>query len=175
VQHELGVPSEGGKICIALQDRYPFSDRYGGDQAVDETPNRLPLSPASATEEGGGLKIPGAAVDQVSPSKQATQVLQVPLVAGAGKDLHENRIGDCDTLREQSVKLLGHGRASVTQELDPRRTVDEDHNSVTRERRNSSRSPSQPDPFMRRASSTLISAASSRNAKLIASRFVRSP
>ena len=96
--------------------------------------------------------------------------MEVPLVASAGEHLHAHRIARRHLGVEQRIDSLAHRAPGVPQELHPRRRVDEDHD--TREARMSSRSPSQPDPRMRRASSTSIgSAASDRSAKFTAARF----
>ena len=92
------------------------------------------------------------------------------LVPSAREHLHAHRVARGHVGLEQRVDSPAHPAARVPQELHPRGGVDEDHD--TREARKSSRSPSQPDPRMARASSMSIgSAANERNAKFTAARF----
>ena len=93
------------------------------------------------------------------------------LVPGAGEHFHPNGIAGGDLDRQQVVYLLADRRTGVAEKFDPSGGVDERHEF--RYPRISPRSPTQPLPRILRASSSSSgSAASVRNAKLIASRFV---
>ena len=115
---------------------------------------------------------------QVRVARQGSEVSvavqkQVAFVASPGQDLH----ADCITYGcfgvEGRFDHIGQDYRLVPQEVDPSRSVDQDH--WTRLVRISSRSPSQPLPRRDRASSTLsASPASRRSAKLTASRLVAS-
>ena len=85
--------------------------------------------------------------------------------------LHTNHIADRDLAGEQFLDSVTGRGPGAAKKFDPRGRIDQNH--AERLVRNSLRSPSQPDPRRRRASSTLKgSAARARRAKLIASRFV---
>jgi len=93
------------------------------------------------------------------------------LVAGASEHFHANSVARGDLDGQQIVHSLTDGRTGIAQKLDPGGSVDENHE--LRWVRISSRLPIQPAPRSFRASSSPSgSAASVRNAKLIASRFV---
>ena len=95
----------------------------------------------------------------------------MPFVARSGEHFHPNRIADRDLAFEQLLDAIAGCRPRVAKKFDPCGRINQNH--IERLVRNSPRSPSQPDPRSRRASSTPKgSAAKARSAKLTASRFV---
>ena len=98
---------------------------------------------------------------------------RMAFVPGAGEYVHANCIADGDFALDQHLDAVADRGPRVAKEFDPRRGVDQDYR--VRPERISSRSPSQPDPRSAGASSSPRgSAATVRNAKLTASRFVES-
>ena len=143
------------EVGVVMQDGDGGSDCDGCDEAVDEAPKGVAF-PATAAKQGGRLVVVcGCRRKHGRTRKQAAQASQVVLVSGTGKHLHPDRITD--------------RRSGPSQKLHPCRGVDQDHG--LRLDRNSSMSPSQPDPRIRRACSTTPSPSSAA----AASRLVHPP
>jgi hypothetical protein len=103
--------------------------------------------------------------------EQTAQIAEVPFVAGSGQYFHSDRVARGDLPGEQLINPDAHRASRIAQELHPGRGVHEDHPAPPA--RISSRSASHPEPRSRRAASMpRLSAATVRNAKLTASRFV---
>ena len=95
----------------------------------------------------------------------------MPFAACASQHFHPNRIADRNLAFEQNLGAIASCRPGVAKKFDPCGRINQNH--IERLVRNLSRSPSQPDPRRRRASSMPKgSAARARSAKLTASRFV---
>src|ERR1019366_7814561 len=128
--------------------------------------------PTAPVEHRGGVEIPGAAVPHVGPSQQGSQLLEMSPIARPREHFQEDGITDGDLRVKQSIDLLADRRAGAAQEFHPGRAIDEDQGVPRRVSRISAKSPSQPDPLSWRASSTVVSAASRRRAKLTAARLL---
>lgn len=125
MQREVSVPRDGLEIGIGVQEGQTMADGDGRDQAVHQAADGLPAAATAAVDVRRGVEIGRGAVEHPRPAQQRTQVVEVSLVPGAREDLHANRIGDRDIDVQQTVDLLADVRATVTQEFDPRRGVDE--------------------------------------------------
>ena len=120
---------------------------------------------------GTTMPLPRSALGRKNarPREQAAKRIEVTLVARTGDTSSgPHRRSRCPV--EFVIDATADDRTGVAKELDPGRGIDQDH--VVRLRRISSRSPFQPDPRRRRASSRPRgSAARMRNARLTASRL----
>lgn len=78
------------------------------DQAVDELPYGLPVATASSVERGGLFVVLGEDRQQRGPSKQPAQLGEVLFVAGAGENLHADRVADGEVLSEEAIDGVAH-------------------------------------------------------------------
>ena len=165
------VPNQRVEVGVVVQDRRVDADRDRCDEAIDEPANGLTLTPTAAKQRGGIIVVRRCRRNHHRTREQSAQPFQVVLVARAGKHFHPHRMASRQLGVKQGLDPIADRRSGTAQKLDPRRSVDQNHRM--RLERSSSRSPCQPEPRNRRASSTLRgSAASVRSAKFTASRLV---
>lgn len=171
IYSELGVACKYIEVGVSMQDRRIGANCNGADETIHELADSLSFA-AALTIDGSRLVIVNGSCGKDSGSRQkSTELMQVLFVARSCKCLHPNRVADCHILCEQRIYSIANRRTGIAKKFDPGRSIDEDH--AVRLVRMASRSPSQPEPRNRRASSMLSgSAASVCNAKFTASRFV---
>lgn len=154
-----------------MQDRGAPANCNGSDETINQLADTLSFAPALAIQCSRTVIVNGPGWKNGGAGQKSTELMQVLLVARTCEYLHANRVADRHIAFEQRIYSVADRGAGIAKKLDPGRSVDQDH--LVRLVRMSSRSPSQPEPRSRRASSTLRgSAAKARNAKLTASRFV---
>ncbi len=91
-----------------MQDRHVGADGNGGDEAIDELPDRLPLA-ATVTIDAGRLVIVRAIRGKDRSSRQKpTEPMQMLLVACSCKDLHSNGVADGYILRKQLIDSVAN-------------------------------------------------------------------
>jgi hypothetical protein len=91
------------EVGVSMQNRYIGANRNGTDEAIHELANRLSLA-AALTIDGSRVVIVDRSRRQDNGSrKKSTELKQVSFVARSCKDLHPNRVADCDVLREQRI------------------------------------------------------------------------
>src|SRR5207249_6292137 len=137
--------------------------------------------PSTVPEEGRRLLVVGKASggQQLTAKQKTPQPLEVALVSGARKHLHDDHLRRCQRFAalDQLPQRPVHRSLTSSQVLDPGGRVNQDQRSVTaRDARSSSRSASQPDPCRSRASAVVRgSPTRCRSARSTASRFERRP
>ena len=168
---ECGVARQDFEVCVGVKNGHIGSNRNRRDQAVDQLPGRFTVATANPIERRCLLEVDGLSRQERGPSEQAPKVGKMPIITSTGEDLHPHRLANGDVRPEEFIHPKAGRAPGVSEKLDPRRGIDQNHE--TRLARSSPRSPSHPEPLNARASSTVsASAASSRNARLTASRFV---
>ena len=159
------------EVAVAMEDRETRIDRDCADKAIDQFANGLASTSAVAKQSRRVLIMRGFGRENGGPRKQSTKIIQMSLIPRTRQYLHSNRAAGGNVRIEQLLDAITDRRAGVTKKFDPGGCIDQNH--VTRLVRRVARSPSQPDPRSRRASSTPSgSAARVLSAKFIASRFV---
>lgn len=159
------------EVRVGVENWNIRSDGDCRDQAVDQLSRCLTASPADPIERRRLLIVDRLGCQERASSKQSPEVCEMSIVTGTGEDLHPYRVAHGDFRPEEFFNPIAGRASGVPQKLDPRRGVDQNHE--TRLERSSPRSPSHPEPRRARASSMVsASAASKRNARLTASRFV---
>lgn len=153
MDHELGVAGENVEIAIAVEHRNPELDRDRPDQTIDQVAGRLSTTAASPEKKRGPVEAGWLDGQGDSARHQTAQTVEMALVACAGEEFHADGVASCELTSERRIHTPAGRRARVPKKLDPRGRVDQ--NQETRVRRIVARSPSQPDPRRRRASSRL--------------------
>ena len=165
------VATQDFEVVVAGEQGRRSSNGNGSDEAVDEPSHCFSMPATRAVQSGCVFVVGRFGGQQGGAPKEPSKVAEVLLVSCAGEHFHSDGVAGGDLVVQEGVDSVADRAACVTQELDPRRGVDDDHG--VRAVRNSSRSPSQPDPRSRRAFSRLNgSPARVRKAKFTASRLV---
>jgi len=165
------VPGQDFEVGVGMKDRDGATNGGGGNQTVDHLAHGLAAPAAPTVKSGRFLIIRRFSRNERSSGEQPSKVLEVLLIPCASQNLHADWVAGRDFAIKKRIDAVADRAARVAEELHPRRGVDKNHR--TRLARISSRSPLQPDPrsclALSRASG---SAATVRNAKFTASRFV---
>ena len=120
-----------------------------GNQTIGEGPKRLAGTAALAIKSSRILIVRKSGKGQEFTTKQEpTKTFQMKIIAGARQHLHYDDFGARQRLLsfEQLSHFAMHPASGATQIFDPGGGIDQDHRGLTRDRRISARSPSQPDP-----------------------------
>ena len=161
------------KIGIVMKNRHIGSNSDSAYQTIDQLANSHSLPATHAVKRSSIIIVTRSRGKYDAPRQQTLQATQVPLIASTGQHFHSYRITDSDFTVKQCINAITDIGTGAAKKFYPRGRIDKNHDR--RSDRISSRSPSQPEPRRRRASS--ISSGSDarvRNAKFTASRFVAS-
>jgi len=159
------------EIRVPVDDWYVTADGNRGDQAIKQLAHGVPPLATGSVECRCCVIVDRFHRKGGRSGEKSTKLLKVFLVAGTSEYFHANDVTGGDLHGQQIIHALTDRGTGVAQKLDPSRSVDQDHDF--RWTRISPSSPIQPEPLSFRASSSPSgSAASVRNAKLMASRFV---
>lgn len=118
------------EVGVLMEQGHAGPDRNGCDQAVGQAPDRRSFPSTRPVESSRRFEV-GRLLqgEKTATTQEATQIAGMPFVARARKDLEQNKAGRCEPL--VGVDRCSHApvsRASGgTLELDPGRTVNEDH------------------------------------------------
>ena len=118
------------EVGVPVEHRRARPDRHGGDQAVGQPADRRALTPTGPVDRGGRLVVGGLLErEELTPIEQTAQLSGLMLVARAGKDLEDHEPGCSERLigLDRSGQPAIDGTTGGALELDPGRTVDQDH------------------------------------------------
>ena len=171
IDPERRMASQHVEVSVELQDLHVSPNSNCRDETINQLPWCLTVAATDSVKRGSLLVIDRHRGQHRRASQQSAEFTEMSLVSSSGKDLHPDRFARRDLSVKERVHADADRAPCIAQKFDPCRRVDQDHE--IRLARRSSRSPSQPDPRNALAPSTDNgSPASSRSAKLTASRFV---
>lgn len=103
---ELGVTGHHVEIIVSMQDRHVGADGDGGDEAIDELPDRLSLA-AAMTMDASRLVIVRRCGGKDGGSRQKpSESMQMLFVASSCEDRHPNRIANGYVFAEQLIDSI---------------------------------------------------------------------
>ncbi len=150
------VPRDGVVVPVPREERAPFAERNGGDQAVDHRADCLTLAAADALDAGRVLEV-GEPLDlqDLEAGQQPLDPPRVLVVGAAGQKLHHHGRwrGEVVPLADRPVQGAVLRALAAAEVLHPGRCIDDHRGRPGSPERSTSKSPAQPAPRMARASS----------------------
>ena len=118
------------EVGVLMEQGHAGPDRNGCDQAVGQAPDRRSFPSTGPVESSCRFEV-GRLLqgEKAASTKEAAQIAGMPFVAGARKDLQQNKSGRCEPLAgvDRCSQAPVSRASSGTLELDPGRRVNEDH------------------------------------------------
>src|SRR5207249_8050839 len=131
---ERGVPRDRRKVGVGLEHLDAIANGDGRDETIREPADRLAV-PSTVPEEGRRLLVVGKASggQQLTAKQKTPQPLEVALVSGARKHLHDDHLRRCQRFAalDQLPQRPVHRSLTSSQVLDPGGRVNQDQRSVT--------------------------------------------
>ena len=127
---EIRVPGDHVEVSIGVEDRDAFTDRDGGDEAVQRVPNRFPREPARPPH-GGSAFVRHEVLDPQHREGEESNPrgAELPFGSGACEEFHHNRFrhGDLATGSQQVSQRQVNATSRAAELLDPGGGIGKDH------------------------------------------------
>ena len=121
------MPGDCRKVGIMMYQCDIVSDGDRGNQTVHDRPWSLTIA-ATLPEKGGGeLVVPRCRAQGDAAGEEAAKGCEMHLITGSGENFHCDRFAHVRFLIKERINSLTHRTTRITQELNPRRGVDEMH------------------------------------------------
>ena len=121
------MPGDCRKVGIVMYQRDIVSDGDRGNQTVHDRPWGLTIAPTLPEQGGGELVVPGCRAQGDAAGEEAAQGCEMHLITGSGENLHCDWLAHVRLLVKERINSLTHRTTCISQELNPRRGVDEVH------------------------------------------------